>query len=280
MERYFDTKDRAALYSGGKIETTLELITNRYIGVNPQYDYTARPFLPGEIIRNKDYRYSADFAQIFPSAPNGSYVYVWGKYWAKEGGELKFTLIPKGPAKIWMNQIQIFATDVVSERYDNTPQAINLPLKKGWNHIVLRFTRTKAGFGGEFGTWLGKLLEFDAFILNEDRHLHNIAVILKPDESFRLMPVFDNGAAFISDTRRDYPLTVPTVQLIDKVRCKPIVTHFGKQLEAVREVVGLSLKLERDVRLEAEPIDPYDDLELGRVKQVISIQSRRYPYLF
>jgi len=59
-------------------------------------------------------------------------------------------------------------------------------------------------------------------------------------DSFQLMPIFDNGAAFLSDTRRDYPLTSPTVKLIDKVRCKPIVTHFDKQIDAVREVVGLS----------------------------------------
>ena len=108
MERYFDAKDAAALYTGGKIETTLELIANRYIGANPRYDYTARPFVLGEIIRNKDYRYTADFAQIFPNAPNGSYVYAWGKYRASDDGALKFTLIPNSPVKIWMNQVEIF----------------------------------------------------------------------------------------------------------------------------------------------------------------------------
>jgi len=156
MERYFCKEDAVINYSE-KIETTLELMANRYIGANPGFEYTARPFFPGEIIRNNDYRYSADFSEIFPDAPLYSYVYTWGKYRAGDDGFLLFTLIPAGPVKIWMNQIEIFATDVVTERYDNTPVSIKLPVKKGWNNLVLRFTRTKAGFGGEFGTWLGKL---------------------------------------------------------------------------------------------------------------------------
>jgi len=132
----------------------------------------------------------------------------------------------------------------------------------------------------EFGSWLGKLLEFDAFILNEDRHLHNIAVIRRLDNSFRLMPIFDNGAAFLSDTRRDYPLTAPTSILINKVRCKPIVTLFDKQIDAVSEVVGLSLKLELNINFEAGSHKYYDSKEVGRIKQIIDIQSKRYPHLF
>jgi rhamnogalacturonyl hydrolase YesR len=157
MERYFDEKETVAVSSSGIIETTLELVAGRYINANPPHEYVARPFFVNEIKREQDYRYTVDFAQIFPDAPNGSYVYAWAKYLAGEDGELKFVLIPAGPVKIWMNRELIYGTDVVAERYEHTPVSINLPLKKGWNHLVLRFTRTKAGFGGEFGTWLGKL---------------------------------------------------------------------------------------------------------------------------
>lgn len=132
----------------------------------------------------------------------------------------------------------------------------------------------------DFGKWLGRLFEFDAFILNEDRHLHNIALIIALDEQFRFMPVFDNGAAFLSDTRRDYPLTSPTFRLIDKVRGKPIATHFEKQIGAVRDVIGLSLRLDHSACLESEAFNRYREDEIGRVKQVIEIQSSRYPYLY
>ena len=132
----------------------------------------------------------------------------------------------------------------------------------------------------DFGLWLGKLLEFDAFILNEDRHLQNIALVINTDEKFSLMPVFDNGAAFLSDTMRDYPLTAPTSKLISKVRSKPIVTSFDKQNEAVKEVVGLSLKLGRYADFEAGDFEYYNEEEVRRVKNVIKAQSMRYPNLF
>ncbi|GHV38982.1 hypothetical protein AGMMS49546_10290 [Spirochaetia bacterium] len=157
MEPYFDESRAIAGFAAGKIETVLEVIANRYIAANPRYDYTGRPFTTHGIIRNKNYRYEADFEKIFPAAGDGAYVYVWGKYRAEDEGSLKFTLIPKGPAKIWMNGELIYATGVEAERYTDAEVPVSLPLHKGWNHLVLRFTRTKAGFGGEFGTWLGKL---------------------------------------------------------------------------------------------------------------------------
>ena len=157
MNKYFNDEHAIAVNSGGKIETVLETIASRYMGANPRYDYAARPFVTNAIVRNKDYRYEADFSKIFPDAPDGSYVYTWGKYRAEADGELKFTIIPKGPVKIWMNGEKVFNTTFESERYCNSPITFNIPVIKGWNHIVLRFTRTAAGFGAEFGTWLGKL---------------------------------------------------------------------------------------------------------------------------
>ncbi|MDR1058119.1 MAG: glycoside hydrolase family 88 protein [Treponema sp.] len=156
-ERYFDEARAMAGFSGNRIETVLETAACRYMGANPRYEYMARPFFTGEICRNKDYRYEADFSHIFPGASLGSYVYAWGRYPAEAGGALKFTLIPKGPVKIWMNGGLVYGTGVEAERHDNTPVDLTLPVKEGWNHLILRFTRTQAGFGAEFGTWLGKL---------------------------------------------------------------------------------------------------------------------------
>jgi rhamnogalacturonyl hydrolase YesR len=157
MGYYFDEAESAARRTGGDIERTLQVIANRYIGANPPYRYTARPFTTQGILRNQDSRYEADFNALFPDAPQGSYGYVWGKYPAEQEGDLLFTLIPQGPAKLWMNGGQIYATDFRAERYDHTPVSLTLPVKRGWNHLVIRFTCTKAGFGGEFGAWLGKL---------------------------------------------------------------------------------------------------------------------------
>ncbi|MDR0655036.1 MAG: glycoside hydrolase family 88 protein [Treponema sp.] len=157
MGPYFDEYRAAGYGGGGSVEKTLELIANRYIGANPRFDYTARPFTTAAIHRNGTYRYDADFEKIFPRAPLGTYVYAWGKYRAEEKGSLQFILIPRGPVKILMNGETVYATTVEAERYADTPVSIILPVEPGWNHLVLRFTRTKAGFGAEFGTWLGKL---------------------------------------------------------------------------------------------------------------------------
>jgi rhamnogalacturonyl hydrolase YesR len=157
MGWYFDEAESIGRRNGGDIEKTLTVIAGRYMGANPPYPYTARPFTTRGLIRNRDSRYEADFSSLFPEAPQGSLVYVWGKYPAETDGTILFTLIPRGPAKLWMNGEKIYGTDFRAERYEHDPLSLTLPVKKGWNHLVIRFTRTKAGFGGEFGAWLGKL---------------------------------------------------------------------------------------------------------------------------
>ena len=34
--------------------------------------------------------------------------------------------------------------------------SINTRVEEGWNDIRIQFKKTKAGFGGQFGTWIGK----------------------------------------------------------------------------------------------------------------------------
>ena len=133
-----------------------------------------------------------------------------------------------------------------------------------------------------FGKWLGMLLEFDALIANEDRHLHNIAVVKKTDGTYKPMPVFDNGAGFLSDTHRDYPLEtgMNLSRMISRVKSKPLVTDFDKQLAAVNEVVGLSLKINcapDAIRISSQE---YPAQIVARVQSIISHQARRYPHLF
>ncbi|MDR1596181.1 MAG: hypothetical protein LBR99_00615, partial [Treponema sp.] len=157
MGFYFDDRLSAARHTGGKIERALDIIAGRYMGANPRRPYTARPFSLEGLIRNRDSRYEADFAEIFPAAPLGSYVYAWGTFSSEREEQLPFTLIPRGPAKLWVNGELVYGTDIFAERYGNKPVSFTLPVKPGRNHLVIRFTRTKAGFGGEFGAWLGKL---------------------------------------------------------------------------------------------------------------------------
>ena len=95
-----------------------------------------------------------------------------------------------------------------------------------------------------FGEWLTALLEFDSLILNEDRHTHNIAVIETSNGKYKLMPLFDNGAAFCADTNKDYPLSKPVDICIRNTKAKPFNSDFKKQVSACRELYGSQLRVE------------------------------------
>lgn len=51
-----------------------------------------------------------------------------------------------------------------------------------------------------FGIYMNKLLTIDAFFLNEDRHMHNIAVLMNGAGDYAYCPIFDNGAGLLADT--------------------------------------------------------------------------------
>ena len=131
-----------------------------------------------------------------------------------------------------------------------------------------------------FGEWLTCLMELDALILNEDRHLHNVAVIRKADGSYKLMPLFDNGAAFCSDTTRDYPLHMPVQTCIRNVRAKPFNTSFKTQVSACRELYGEQLNVElTEQDITSELLDGfanYPQAVKSRVLNIIRSQLRAW----
>lgn len=98
-----------------------------------------------------------------------------------------------------------------------------------------------------FPEYLTAMLEFDSLILNEDRHFHNILLFRKSDNSFEITPIFDNGAAFLSDIRNDYPLNHGIYGMIASVKSKPFTTNFDKQVEACRELYGSQLRISKDL---------------------------------
>ena len=76
------------------------------------------------------------------------------------------------------------------------------------------------------------LLKFDFLVLNEDRHFNNVGVLYdKKLDKFSIMPVFDNGAALLSDLY-DYPLYLPLNDSVKKVHSKPFSSNFKKQFDA------------------------------------------------
>ena len=52
--------------------------------------------------------------------------------------------------------------------------------------------------------------------LNEDRHMHNIAVLMNGKGDYAYCPIFDHGAGLLADTTMDYPLSGDTYALMDQ----------------------------------------------------------------
>lgn len=100
-----------------------------------------------------------------------------------------------------------------------------------------------------FGLYLTGMLEFDAIIRNEDRHLNNIGLIKVSEDSWDFAPVFDNGGAFMSDITETtgISLTAPTYKTIKKIKAKPFSSDFEKQVNGCRELYGSVLKINADI---------------------------------
>lgn len=135
----------------------------------------------------------------------------------------------------------------------------------------------------QFGEYMSKLLTIDAFFLNEDRHTHNIAVLLDTEGKYHYCPVFDNGAALLSDTTLDYPMHVPVIELIPTVHSKTFCTSFDEQLDVVEKMYGRHISFEFGEK-EIERIleeEPYYSTDIkNRVIEILLEQRRKYRYLF
>ncbi|MBR1771403.1 MAG: hypothetical protein IJ747_05190 [Lachnospiraceae bacterium] len=134
-----------------------------------------------------------------------------------------------------------------------------------------------------FGIYMNKLFTIDAFFLNEDRHTHNIAVLMDGAHRFRLCPFFDHGASLLSDTTLDYPLEGELYELIDSAKAKTISKDFETQMEVSEDLYGQNLQFhfsKKDVEQLLEQADIYPDAIHERVRRILFEQMRRYPYLF
>jgi rhamnogalacturonyl hydrolase YesR len=157
MGFYFEYFHSMHAHEGTNIEKTLEAVARRYIGQNPAHPLTYRAFSRAGILRGKDYRYEADFNKNFPDARLGQYVYAWAKIWADADGAIKFDIDCHSPTLIYVNGALIFRSDIFQERYFDKRTPLEINLKAGWNHFVIRMRKTLGGFGAVYGTWLGKL---------------------------------------------------------------------------------------------------------------------------
>lgn len=159
--------------------------------------------------------------------------------------------------------------------------------------------RTVTGMEG-FGEYLAKLLEIDAFFLNEDRHTNNIALLYnKETKEYHVCPFFDMGLSLFSDTREAYPFGMDFMERRKRIEAKPFDRDFDEQLDAAEELYGSYLKfpfpkqriaqavgelrqqcLLTEADVQAGSKCGYTKEEYDRVEETLRYQAGKYLYMF
>ena len=124
--------------------------------------------------------------------------------------------------------------------------------------------------------YLKDIITLDTIILNEDRHLNNLAVIYnRRTRTFRKCPIFDNGLSLLSDlsVTNGYPLNIPLTVNMNKVKPK----LFGKSFDDVLSFYGPSFTIQRSL---VESYLSQNRERLGRVYDLIDTQLDFYPEIF
>ena len=93
----------------------------------------------------------------------------------------------------------------------------------------------------EFPEYLTLLFEIDSLVLNDDRHLNNIAVI-EQNGKYDYCPVFDQGASLLSNVQFS-PMDITPAALIRELRARPFNTTFNRQLHTAQGLYGKQLDL-------------------------------------
>lgn len=135
----------------------------------------------------------------------------------------------------------------------------------------------------EFGSYMSKLLTIDAIFLNEDRHTHNIAVLMDELGEFHYCPMFDHGAGLLADCTMDYPLHRDIDAAMSEVEAKTFCRSFDEQLEIAEKLYGQKLSFgftTKDVDCILENEVYYTKEEKERVRQILAWQINKYRYLF
>lgn len=103
-----------------------------------------------------------------------------------------------------------------------------------------------------FPEYLTLIFEVDSLFLNDDRHLNNIAVIEK-NGKYNYCPIFDNGAALLSNTQLSQMDIMPKA-LISALKARPFNTTFTRQMKSAEALFGRQLRTPQFSRVQIRQI--------------------------
>lgn len=156
--------------TGTDIRAALQVMANRYVAEHPAEPYRYRAFNREGIGRAHDFRYVFDLAKQFPKAEAGQISYAWGMMWSdRSDAEMTWHATAWGPLEVFVNGVSVYRSLPHDERPTVTKECRAI-LGEGWNNIVLKFTKTRAGFGGRFGTSNTKWVIFNSIVASKERY--------------------------------------------------------------------------------------------------------------
>lgn len=156
MGYYFDDSVSINAYEGTDPKAIISSLAYRYMGQNLKHGLYYRAYTNNGIVRTTDYRYIVDFNKIFPEAKDKDCVWAFTKCYFEGDSSFGWDINCFGPMVMYVNGEVVYKSDIFKERYSETSTRVFINVKKGWNDIRIQFKKTKAGFGGHFGTWIGK----------------------------------------------------------------------------------------------------------------------------
>lgn len=204
MGYYFDDSQSINAYEGTDPQAIISSLAYRYMGQNLKHGLYYRAYTNNGIVRTTDYRYLVDFNKIFPDSKDKECVWAFTKFYSAGKSSFGWDINCFGPMVVYVNGEVAYKSDIFKERYSETSTRVFMDVEEGWNDIRIQFKKTKAGFGGQFGTWIGK---WDMYTLmptkERDGQEGFVFTELVPDD---YVPEFEIGMSEMDFDKKLYPV--------------------------------------------------------------------------
>ncbi len=131
--------------------------------------------------------------------------------------------------------------------------------------------------------YIAVILTVDAFFLNEDRHMHNLAILMDEEGRYHFCPLFDHGGCLLSDTTLDYPINGSIYEMIRMVPGRTISRNLDEQLDVIElkhhDILHFDVT-HKDVEAWINTESYYSMDIKNRARDILFAQMRKYEYLF
>lgn len=204
MGYYFDDSQSINAYEGTDPQAIISSLAYRYMGQNLKHGLYYRAYTNNGIVRTTDYRYLVDFNKIFPDSKDKECVWAFTKFYSAGKSSFGWDINCFGPMVVYVNGEVAYKSDIFKERYSETSTRVFMDVEEGWNDIRIQFKKTKAGFGGQFGTWIGKWNMYTLMPTKErDGQEGFVFTELVPDD---YVPDFEIGMSEKNFDKKLYPV--------------------------------------------------------------------------